>query len=51
MGQTLSIPFIILGICLLIYSFKKKIPAKAVIPDNKPKKQEPTHYAKSLNNN
>ena len=46
-----SIPFIILGICLLVYAFKKKIPARAVIPDNRPKKAEPTHYAKSLNNN
>ena len=51
MGQTLSIPFIILGICLLVYAFQKKIPARAVIPDNRPKKAEPTHYAKSLNNN
>ena len=49
MGQTLSIPFIILGICLLVYAFSKKIPARAVIPDNRPKKAEPTHYAKSLN--
>ena len=51
MGQTLSIPFVLLGIGLLIYAFKKKIPARAVIPDNRPKKAEPTHYAKSLNNN
>ena len=51
MGQTLSIPFIMLGIFLLVYAFKKKIPARAVIPDNRPKKAEPTHYAKSLNNN
>ena len=43
------IPFIILGICLLVYAFSKKIPARAVIPDNRPKKAEPTHYAKSLN--
>ena len=49
MGQTLSIPFIILGICLLVYSFSKKIPARAVIPDTRTKKAEPTHYAKSLN--
>ena len=46
---SLSIPFIILGICLLVYAFSKKIPARAVIPDNRPKKAEPTHYAKSLN--
>ena len=49
MGQLLSIPFVLLGIGLLIYSYKKKIPAAAVIPDTKPKKSEPTHYAKSLN--
>ena len=49
MGQLLSIPFVLLGIGLLIYSYKKKIPAAAVIPDTKPKKAEPTHYAKSLN--
>ena len=49
MGQWLSIPFVLLGIGLLVYSYKKKIPAAAVIPDAKPKKSEPTHYAKSLN--
>ena len=49
MGQWLSIPFVLLGIGLLVYSYKKKIPAAAVIPDTKPKKSEPTHYAKSLN--
>ena len=49
MGQWLSIPFVLLGIGLLVYSYKKKIPAAAVIPDTKPKKAEPTHYAKSLN--
>jgi phosphatidylglycerol:prolipoprotein diacylglycerol transferase len=48
MGQWLSIPFIILGIIALIYAYKKKIPAAAIIPDEKPKKKEPTHYAKSL---
>ena len=49
MGQKLSIPFVLLGIGLLIYAFKKKIPARAVIPDTRPRKAEPTHYAKSLN--
>jgi phosphatidylglycerol:prolipoprotein diacylglycerol transferase len=48
MGQWLSIPFIILGIIALIYAYKKKIPAAAIIPEEKPKKKEPTHYAKSL---
>lgn len=31
MGQLLSIPFVLAGICILIYAFKKKIPAKAVL--------------------
>jgi prolipoprotein diacylglyceryl transferase len=47
MGQLLSIPFILLGIGLIIYSYKKKIPVEAVQPE-KPK-AAPTHYAKSLN--
>ncbi len=29
MGQLLSIPFVFLGICFLIYAYKKKIPAAA----------------------
>ena len=32
MGQWLSIPFIIAGICILIWSYKKKVPAAAVHP-------------------
>ena len=47
MGQLLSIPFILCGIGLIIYSYKKKIPVEAVQPE-KPK-AAPTHYAKSLN--
>ena len=47
MGQWLSIPFILCGIGLIIYSYKKKIPVEAVRPE-KPK-AAPTHYAKSLN--
>jgi prolipoprotein diacylglyceryl transferase len=47
MGQLLSIPFILCGIGLIIYSYKKKIPVEAVRPE-KPK-AAPTHYAKSLN--
>ena len=47
MGQLLSIPFILRGIAILIYSYKKKLPVEAVHPE-KPKAQ-PTHYAKSLN--
>jgi len=32
MGQWLSIPFIIAGICILVWSYKKKVPAAAVRP-------------------
>lgn len=35
MGQLLSIPFVILGIGILIYSFTKKLPAMAVHPEVK----------------
>ena len=48
MGQWLSIPFVLLGIGLLVYSCRKKMPARAVVPEEKTKKAEPTHYAKSL---
>lgn len=46
MGQWLSIPFILIGIGLLVYSYVKKQPMEAVHPQ-KPKAQ-PTHYAKSI---
>ena len=46
MGQLLSIPFILMGIAILVYSYKKKLPIEAV-HQQKPKAQ-PTHYAKSL---
>ena len=46
MGQLLSIPFIIAGIVMLIYAYRKKTPAMAVLPEA-PKKAE-THYARSL---
>ena len=45
MGQWLSIPFILIGVGLLVYSYVKKQPMEAVHPQ-KPKAQ-PTHYAKS----
>lgn len=49
MGQILSIPFVLLGIGFLIYAYKKKLPARAVLPETKtPAKAEPTHFAKSL---
>ncbi len=46
MGQLLSIPFILAGIALLIYSFVAKKPAAIVHPT--PQKKEPTHYAKAI---
>ena len=44
MGQLLSIPFILIGVGMLVYSFIKKEPAEIVHPQ----KQAPTHYAKGL---
>ena len=46
MGQWLSIPFVLIGIGFLIYSYVRKQPARIVHPE-KPK-SKPTHYAKSL---
>ena len=46
MGQWLSIPFIIAGIILLIWSGIAKKPAAIVHPE--PGKKEPTHFAHSL---
>ena len=46
MGQWLSLPFVLLGIGLLVYSYSKKQSAMIVHPQ-KPK-AKPTHYAKSL---
>lgn len=46
MGQLLSIPFILLGIGLVIYSIRQGKPAGIVRPQ-KPK-PEATHYARSL---
>ncbi len=46
MGQLLSIPFIIAGIVLLVYSGISKKPAAIVPPE--PEKKTPTHYAHSL---
>ncbi|MCQ2145479.1 MAG: prolipoprotein diacylglyceryl transferase [Bacteroidales bacterium] len=47
MGQLLSVPFVIAGILILIWSLLKGKPARAVHPTKA--KAEPTHYAKSLN--
>jgi len=49
MGQILSIPFVLGGIFLMVYAFKKKMPVAVVIPETPKKKKEPTHYARSLN--
>ena len=46
MGQLLSIPFILIGVGMLVYSFIKKEPAEIVHPQKQ--KQAPTHYAKGL---
>ena len=48
MGQLLSIPFILLGIGMLIYSIGWGKPGVIVYEQEEPKKQEPTHHAKSL---
>lgn len=45
MGQLLSIPFILLGIGILVYSQIKKEPAQIVHPQKK--KAQPTHFAHS----
>ena len=49
MGQLLSLPFIIAGVLLLIWSLYKGKPAMRDLPEKK--RSEPTHYAKSLRNN
>ena len=46
MGQLLSIPFVLMGIGLLLYSYVKKQPVFAQHPQKE--KAKPTHYAKSL---
>ncbi len=49
MGQLLSIPFVMAGAVILILSFIKKVPARAVHPQGPPRTpKQPTHYAKSL---
>ncbi len=46
MGQWLSIPFVLIGVAMLVYSSIKKKPAMIVHPQKQ--KPQPTHYAKSL---
>ena len=50
MGQLLSIPFILAGVVILVWSLKNGKPAAIEAPAPVKKKQEPTHYAKSLRN-
>lgn len=47
MGQLLSVPFVIAGVVILVWSILKGKPARAIHPAKT--KAEPTHYAKSLN--
>ena len=46
MGQWLSVPFIIIGAVILVYSHIRKMPA--VVEHPKKKAREETHYAKSI---
>ena len=46
MGQLLSIPFVLLGIGILVYSYIKKTPAAAVQPEKV--KSQPTSYARAV---
>ncbi|MBP5373485.1 MAG: prolipoprotein diacylglyceryl transferase [Bacteroidales bacterium] len=48
MGQLLSIPFVLLGIGLLVWACVRKVPARAVHPEPQSKKKEATHYARPL---
>ena len=49
MGQLLSIPFILLGIGLIVYSLVKGQSAMIEQPQSQQKPhREPTHYARSL---
>ena len=58
MGQWLSVPFVVAGIAILVWSYSRRIPARATPPASGPggpsgkapkPKAEPTHYAKPLN--
>ena len=48
MGQWLSIPFIVLGLGFLFWALDRKMPARAVHPEQQRPKKEATHYAKPL---
>ena len=49
MGQLLSVPFILAGIVLLVWSVRSGGPA--MLQQHTKSKSVATHYAKSLNNN
>lgn len=49
MGQLLSIPFILIGVCALVYAANKKVPLAVVHPEPLKKKQEDTHFARPVN--
>lgn len=50
MGQLLSIPFVVVGICSLVYAATKKKSAQIVhAAPQAPAKKEATHYARGLN--
>ena len=46
MGQWLSVPFILLGVAILVYSLVRKQPAEVEQPQKK--KSTQTHFAKSV---
>jgi len=48
MGQLLSIPFILAGIALIVYSLYRKIPFTVQVP--KQNQKEVTHFARSVTN-
>ena len=48
-GQLLSIPFVLLGIGLLVWAYKHKLPARAVHPEAGPKAKPETHFARPTN--
>lgn len=51
MGQLLSIPFVVAGVVILIWSLRNGKPATIDPPaPTRPAKKEATHYAKSLRN-
>jgi len=48
MGQILSIPFVMAGVVLIVFSCIRKMPVAAIHPEIQKRKKEPTHFARSL---